>query len=181
VKQQRKSFSVAYCGITCALTLVVMFAAVIPALVYLSAAFAGVIVWSAYSQTSLRWGLLTYAAAAILSIVLVPEIEGKTYFIFFFGYYPLVRERFLRIKFRLLRFAAKLAVFNAAAVSAFLLVVRVFGVADVLEGMEWAGVNAVYAFWALGNLVFLIYDFVLPQMFYAFEHWVKPALNRKIK
>jgi hypothetical protein len=177
----RNNFNIAYCGISCALALAVMFAAVIPIFVYLSAAFAGMVIWSVYSQTNMKWGLLTYVAAAILSLFLVPEVEGKTYFIFFFGYYPLVREKLGAIKVRLLRFAVKLIVFNIAAVSAFLIVVNLFGIADAMSELEQFGANAVYVLWGIGNAVFLVYDFMLPQLFYAFDHWIKPAMNRKIK
>jgi hypothetical protein len=158
-----------------------MFAAVLPMFYYLVPAVAGVIIWTVSVQVSLKWGFLTFVSAAILSLFLVPEIEGKTYFVFLFGYYPLLREVLSRIKFAPLRFAAKLGVFNVAAVSSFWVVVHVLGVADVLDGMEWAGAYAVYAFWAIGNAAFLMYDFMLPQFFQAFDAWIKPVINKKLK
>jgi len=180
MKRSKASFNIAYSAITCALALIVLFAAVIPSLIYIAPAFAGFVIWSVRARTSAKHALLAFAATSILAAFLVPEIEGKIYFMFFFGYYPILREAIHRIKSKLAQFAIKFAVFNAAAVSSFWLVVYVFGIADVLGELTWGGEYALYVFWGMGNLAFVLYDFSLKQYFHAYEKWVVPVIDKKL-
>ena len=175
------AFKIAYSGVICALTILIMFAGVIPALTYIMPAIAGILIWSVSIQINPKWGLLSYISVTVLSLILVPEIESKTFFIMLFGYYPLLRGCIHRVGFRPVRFMFKLALFNVTAVISYSIVVYVFGVSDVLDGLEFFGEKAVYAFWGLGNVAFFLYDFSLSYVCYAFEHWVKPVVNRKIK
>ena len=159
-----------------------MFVSIIPSMTYIMPAIAGVIVWTVQAQINGRWAVLSYASAALLSLLLVPEMEAKTFFILLFGYYPLLREAINKsVSFKPARFVIKLGVFNAAAVLSYTLVVHLFGIGDVLDGLEGFGVYAVYVFWGMGNIAFFFYDFALTYIQYAFEHWIKPALNRKIR
>jgi hypothetical protein len=178
---KQKSFNVAYCGIICALSTMVMFAAIIPSMTYIMPAVSGLIIWSVAALIGVRWGFMTYAAAAILSLFLVPEPEAKTLFILLFGHYPVLRGVIHRLRLRLLRFLIKLAVFNTAAVISYQLAVRIFGVADALDGLEWFGEYAVYAFWAMGNFAFFFYDFALRHLTFVFNNWLKPIINKKIR
>jgi hypothetical protein len=178
------SFNVAYCGIMCALAVIVIFLSIIPALNYVMPAIAGLFIWSTVPVVASRpsgggalkpwqWGILAYAATSILAILLAPEIESKTLFILFFGYFPLIREK--------LRFGFRFVIFNGAAVSMYFIVTRLFGVSDMLDGLEGFAEYAVYILWAAGNLAFIFYDFALKHVYYAFSTWIKPALNKKIK
>lgn len=177
------SFNIAYCGIICALISIIMFAAVIPSTAYALAAVSGVLVWSVSGQINRKWAFMTYVAASALTLFLTPEPEAKTFFILIFGYYPLLRESAQKIKIRILRAAVKLAVFNAAAVTAYFAVIFLFGVSakDFLDGLEGFGKYAVYVFWAMGNAAFFFYDFSLKYVMYAYFRWIKPKLNKKIR
>jgi len=178
---KKAGFNIAYCGIVCALSLIVMFAAIIPATSYVVPAFAGLLIWSVSGQINPKWAVMTYAASAALSLILTPEIESKMFFILIFGYYPLLRDVIARIKIRILRFFVKFAVFNAAAVTAYTAVVHIFMVGNMLDGLEDFGKYAVYVFWAVGNAAFFFYDYSLKYMSYAYYRWLKPVLNRKIR
>ena len=177
----KNAFNVAYCGITCALSTIVMFAAIIPSMTYIMPALAGIIIWSVKGQVSLKWGYMTYGAAALLSLLLAPEPESKTLFIMFFGYYPLLRTAINRVRFLPARFLVRVVVFNVAVVVSYQIVTRILGVNDILNDLSGFGEYAVYVFWGMGNLAFFAYDFALKYVFYAYDAWVKPAINKKIK
>jgi len=179
---KKAGFNIAYCGIICALVTVVMFVAIIPAMTYVMPAIAGILIWSVSGQINRKWAVTTYAASAALSLILSPgEIEAELFFILIFGYYPLLKDVIDKIKLSVLRAVIKLAVFNAAAVTAYLAIVHIFKIADVLEGLEGFGKYAVFVLWGVGNLAFFFYDYSLKYMTYAYYHWLKPALNKKIK
>jgi len=167
----------------CALAIMIMFVAIIPSMTYVMPAISGVIIWTVAAQINRRWAFMTYAAAAVLSLLVVPEKEAMTYFIMIFGYYPLIRDLINRATFPPVRFLVKLIFFNAMVVLAFLIVVNVFGipVEQMLDGLDRLGGYALYGLWAMGNVVFFMYDFSLKYVYYAFENWIKPNLNKKIK
>jgi hypothetical protein len=174
--------------------MLVMFIAVIPSMTYVMPAISGVIISTVKWQLenpgevgkraqALRWGFLTYAAASLLSLMIVPEREAVTYFVLIFGYYPLIRDFINRAGLAPVRFLIKLIFFNSTAVLSFNIVVGVIGipVEQMLDGLDGFGEYALYFLWGLGNVVFFTYDFALKYVYYAFLTWVRPALNKKIK
>ena len=165
-----KSFKIAYCGIVSALSVVIMLAALIPSMTYVLPALSGICIWTVSEQINRRWGLLSYAVSAILCFMIVPEIEADLYYLFFFGYYPLI-----------LSYIVKFLIFNAAVVIAFQIVSHIMNLEQILEGLEMFGEMAVYVLWGASNVAFLLYDLCLDYLFYGFRKWLKPKINKKIR
>lgn len=179
--REHLAFNIAYSGIVCAMSTLIMFAAIIPSMTYIMPALAGIVIWSVSGQINRSWAFMTFAAAALLSLFLSPEMESKTFFILFFGYYPLLHEIIRYVRFLPVRFLVKLLLFNITAVTAYQIVVHLFMVTDILNDLSEFGEYAVYVFWGMGNVAFFSYDFALKYVFFAFDTWVKPAINKKIK
>lgn len=175
------SFNIAYCGIMVAFSVVVMLAALIPSMTYVLPAFSGMCIWTVSEQIDRKWAFLSFAASAALCFMLIPEIEADFYYAFLFGYYPLVRELIEKIRPKVLAFLAKLALFNVAVVIAFWILLHLLSLELVLEGLESFGDAAIYVMWGAANVTFLLYDFALGYIFYAFRKWIKPKLNKKLK
>lgn len=175
------SFNIAYCGIIVAISVIVMLAALIPSLTYLLPAVSGLCVWTVSEQLDRKWGLLAYVASAVLCFMLIPEIEADLYYLFFFGYYPIIKELLERIKPKPVAFIAKFAVFNLSVVTAFLILSRIMNLAQILEGLESFGDMAVYVLWISADIAFIVYDLCLGNVFFAFRKWLKPKINKKLK
>ena len=174
------SFNIAYCGIMTAFSVIIMLAALIPSMTYVLPAFSGLCIWTISEQISRKWGLLSYAASAALCFVLIPEIEADLFYAFFFGYYPLIKELVEKIRPKILAFLAKLGIFNVTVVIAFWILSHIMNLDQILEGLESFGDAAVYVLWGTANVAFLIYDFALGHLFYAFRKWLKPKFNKKL-
>lgn len=174
------SFNIAYCGITVALSVVIMLAALIPSLTYLLPAVSGICIWTVSEQLNIKWGLLAYAASAALCFMLIPEIEADLYYLFFFGYFPLIKEPLEKRLPKVLAFLSELAVFNVSVVIAFLILSQIMNLEQILEGLESFGEMAVYVLWGAANIAFIVYNFCLTNLFYAFRKWLKPKINKKI-
>ncbi|GHV47215.1 hypothetical protein FACS189499_04340 [Clostridia bacterium] len=181
MNKKNTSFNVAYCGIMCALAVIVMFAALIPGLVYVAPSVAGFMVWTVSSQISPKWGWLCFFASAVLIFILVPQFEANCYYIALLGYYPLLRDVFMKLKNRAVRFLVKMIVFNVTVVAAFKVTCAILGTDAMLEGLDWFGEFAVYALWAMANIAFLSYDYALRLFFTAYEKLLKPKLKRRMK
>ena len=175
------SFNIAYCGIIVAFSVIIMFAALIPSMTYVLPAFSGMCIWTVSEQISRKWGLLSFAASAVLCFVLIPEIEADLYYAFLFGYYPIIKELVEKIRPKILAFLAKFIIFNVMVVIAFWILSHIMNLDVIIEGLESFGEAAIYVFWGAANVVFLIYDFALGQIFYAFRKWIKPKFNKKLK
>ncbi len=180
-KRTGNAFKIAYCGIIVALSAVIMLAALIPSLTYLLPAISGICIWTVSEQLDRKWGFLAYAASALLCFLLIPEIEADLYYLFFFGYYPLVKEPLHKIKPKLLSFATRLGVFNVSVVIAFFILSRIMNLEQILEGLEGFGDMAVYVLWGAANVAFVVYDLCLGNLFFAFRKWLKPKINKKLK
>lgn len=175
------SFNIAYCGIMVAFSVIIMLAALIPSMTYVLPAFSGLCIWTISEQISRKWGFLSYAASAALCFILIPEIEADLYYAFFFGFYPLVKELIEKISPKILAFLAKLALFNVTIVIAFWILSHILNLDQILEGLESFGDAAVYVLWGAANVTFLLYDFALRHIFYAFRKWIKPKFNKKLR
>ena len=180
-KNSNLSFRIAYCGIVVALSVVVMYAALIPAMTYVLPAISGICIWTIKEQINRKWGLLAYVACSLLSFILVPEIEANMYLIMFFGYYPLVSDLLEKIKPTFLSYLSKFAVFDIAVVIAFNVVCLIINIDQVLEGLEGFGDMAVYVLWGAANVAFICYDVCLGAIMFAFKKWLKPKFNKRIK
>ena len=178
--RNENSFKIAYCGIITALSTVIMLLALVPSMTYVLPAFSGICIWTVSDQISKKWGLLSYAASALLCFMLVPEIEADLYYLFFFGYYPIIKDLVEKIKPKVLSYAVKLIIFNVAVVSAFQIVAHLTNLEQLLEGLEMFGDMAIYVLWIVANIAFVLYDFCLNQLFFWFRKWVKPKINKKI-
>lgn len=153
-------------GVLSALAIVLMWIGALSGLgTYASPLLAGVILLPVGMMLGKKYHWLSFVTVALLSCLLSADWEQNLFFIALFGWYPIIRPKLepIRSPFRTL---VKLAIFNIAAVAAELLVMRL--IAPQSE-KSWILILLLL----LGNVTFLIYDFVLPRM----EH----ALMRRLK
>ncbi|MCM1334386.1 MAG: hypothetical protein NC084_01530 [Bacteroides sp.] len=174
----RLSLSVAFCGIVSAFAVVMMFGSLIPSFAYAVPAFAGILIYFVGEQLGRKWAYLSYLTVALLSFILIPELEADFFFLSFFGYYPTLRTALSRIKNRVLRYIVKLLIFNAAVVLTYQVLCALLSVDQMLEGLEDFGVYAVYILWGSGNLAFVLYDFFLDTVARIYRNFLKPKLDR---
>ena len=89
-------------------------------------------------------------------MLLVPSLEESLIFVGLFGWYPMVRPLLHKLP-RILRLAAKLAIFNGVIIAIESLVMLVLAPEVMEKGLLWV-------LFALGNITFLAYDFLIPRM-----------------
>ena len=124
-----KTSKVALCGVIAALSVVVLFlTGVVPVATIALPAVAGCFLIAVVAETDVRSGVAVYAIVSVLAALLVPDREATLFYIVFFGYYPALYGTLSRIRNSVARWAAKLLVFNAAAVLEALLAVWLLGI-----------------------------------------------------
>lgn len=178
---QHLSFNIAFCGIISAMSVMIMFGALIPSLAYAVPAVAGILIWTIGEQVNLKWAYLSYIAVTFLSFMLVPEIEANCFLLSLLGYYPTLCENLIKIKNKVLRYIIKLLIFNISAVATYQVLCVILSADKMLEGMEDFGQYAVYVLWGMGLAAFVLYDLFLSTAKELYIKIIKPKFNKLIK
>lgn len=150
----------AVCGAVTALSVVFMlFEGLVQVASIAMPAIAGCLLIPIVAEAGLGWAFGSYGATAVLCLLLAPDREAALIYLLFFGYYPALYAVLSRIRQPVLLWAAKLAIFNAAAISEALLTVFVLGIP--WEELPFLGHWGPVVLLLLANLVFVLYDFAL--------------------
>lgn len=176
----KKSEQVALCGMVAALcTLLLFMTGMFPFSTYALPALAGLLMVAVAVETGPSWAYTLYAAVSILSFIMTPDKEAMLMFVMFFGHYPVTKLLIERIRSIVVRCAVKLLCFNFCVVAAYLIVIYLFQMTEVLEDFGDFGKYSVLVLMALGNLLFITYDFALANITKAYIGWFRPKFLRK--
>ena len=175
----KQSGKVALGGVLGALSLVCMLLTIFPYATYALPALAGAVLIPIVVEMGVKWSFLVYASVALLSLIVAPEKEAAILFAAFFGYYPTLKAVLEKLKSRVAEWGIKLAVFNATMVAAYMLLLFVFNLDP--ESFELFGVNLPLVFLALGNVVFVIYDFALTNVISLYIQRLHPRFSHMFK
>ena len=173
----KNSTQVALGGLSAALCLVIMLGTVlIPFATYAAPALAGIALIPIAIELGLPVAGITYTAVALLSLLMVPDREAALMFIAFFGYYPVLKFKLDRMKFRPLRMLLKLAVFNTSILAGYFVVIYIFGLYYLMDeltgGFGWLLLG-------VGNLCFPIYELALRNITALYLFRIRKNIFRK--
>ena len=174
-----KTSKVALCGVIAALSVVVLFlTGVVPVATIALPAVAGCFLIAVVAETDVRSGVAVYAIVSVLAALLVPDREATLFYIVFFGYYPALYGTLSRIRNSVARWAAKLLVFNAAAVLEALLAVWLgIPLAEILP-FGWPFIPVLLL---LMNAVFILYDLALNGLIVFYIRRLHPFVRKYLK
>ena len=100
-----------------------------------------------------------YGAVAVLSLLLGPDKEAAAVYLFL-GYYPILKPGLDRMK---LGWVLKLALFNTAILLMYWVLIRIFGMAQIAAEYRELGYVMTGIMLVLGNVTFVMLDFVLKK------------------
>ncbi len=164
-------YTVSLCGIMSGLALALMFIlGMIPSFEYITPAIAGILIWV------IR--LVSYVAVGLLCLLITPNYEVAMMYIFLLGYYPIVREYLQKIRLKLLRWIAKLALFSVMGVGAYMILIYLFGMTYLMDETNEFGSLIIYG---MGAFAFIMYDIFLGMYVPFYEKILKPKIMRRMK
>lgn len=168
----KKTKITALSGMLAALTvLLLFFGSVVQIFAYVAPLISGLIMIILINNVNKRSAWTVFAVSSLVAVFLLPDKECALTYVFFFGWYPMVKDSFDKIKIKILRIVAKLAVYNVAVVFSQLACIYVFGIPfDTVFGV-WGTVILLL----LANLLFALYDrlFVLLSFIYMKKYYSK--------
>ena len=183
MKQLSQASKTAIGGMAVALSVVLLIPTALEIFVYALPALAGFLTLFCVIELGKSWAFGVWFATALLSLLLVPNKEAAVMYTAFFGYYPIVKALLENRKLpRVVEYLFKFLIFNAAVISAYLVLIYLFGMplGDVLgedDGVWWAK-YALPVMLVMGNAVFLVFDFALTRMAMVYLKLLQPKLRK---
>ena len=156
-----------------------MVTAAFPYLSYSMPAIVGILLVIVVIELNMKWAFGVYAAVSLLTLILPDDKEAVLFFIFFFGYYGILKARIEGLKIKPVEYILKLALFNAGVVIATLITVFVLHIP--METIEMFGKYTPLALLAAGNIIFLIYDFALTGLITKYLYLLHSRVERMLK
>jgi hypothetical protein len=173
------SRQIALGGIFSALCMILMFmTGMVPFSSYAFPAIAGAMLTVVVTESGTKFALLAYASISVLSILVVPDRDATLTFVAFFGYYPIVKEKLEQLPARWLEISAKLALFNTAVFGGYAAAIRLFGMAELMEGMGELAQYSLLVFVVVFNITFLVYDLALTRYIMIYLRYLRKKLLR---
>ena len=117
-------------------------------------------------EIGVKWAFAAYFVSAALTFILGIS-ESGIIFTLFFGYYPIIKSLLEKIRVRPIEYIAKFAIFNAAMILSYGILISVFSLAAL-------GFNKMLFAWitlAIGNVFFILYDICISRI--AALYWAK--------
>lgn len=171
----------AFGGIITALSILILFLAnVFPTLSYTLPALAGALLLILVKEADKKWSFMVYLSVSTLSLILISNKEAAILYIFFFGYYVILKdiiENIIENRFSsFVKWIFKFAVFNISIFLAFIILIYIFAIPDG-DLQEYGK----YAMLALGNITFIVYDYTLSTLAVVYDKRWKSKLRKYFK
>lgn len=168
---------VTLCGIFCGLAVAILaVGCIFPAATFCAPAIAGLCAVPVAVEFGMKAGLMVYLVSSVLSIFFCPDPEATCIFIFFLGYYPLVKPKLDKIKRKPLRVAAKTVLFQLAVFACYGLLLLLLPAAQLTTEMKQAGIVLLLGMLVMGNICFWVYDRALVNLFRIYMVQLRPKL-----
>lgn len=175
-----KTMRLAFCGVIAALSVVVLFlTGIAPVATIALPAIAGCLLIAVVAETSLRYGFAVYLVVSLFAALLTPDREAVLFYIFFFGYYPVLYGLLSRIRSRALCWIVKLLVFNAAMAVETLLAVFLLQI-PMSEMLPFGWITAPILI-VLLNTVFVLYDLSMNGLILLYIRRLHPIVAKYLK
>ncbi|MCC8072860.1 MAG: hypothetical protein LIO62_01875 [Clostridiales bacterium] len=175
----KKTTSLAFSAIITALSVVLMFlGGVTFVLAYAMPMLVGMFMIMIKSTFGKSYAWMVYVATSLLSFILVADRECVLMYILFFGFYPIVKSTFDKLKHLPIRIICKLMLFNIMLAICQLLLVYVFGIPFLEEGETYA---IIIVFAVLMNILFFIYDRLLSALQMLYKNKIEKRIKHILK
>ena len=177
-KKLSASYKMALGGIFSSLAVVSMLISyIVPTATYACPALAGVMLIPIVIEIGKGWALCAYTAVSLLSFFIIPDKELVLCFVFFFGFYPILKAIFEKHLKKTLCWLVKISAFAICMTAVFFLSIYVLGISQ--DSFTIFGVYLPWLFLIVGTVVFVIYDIALTRVIGAYVNvWRKKLLKR---
>lgn len=160
-------------GVFAALSLLLLYlAAVMPSGRIGMVAVAGLVPAAGVVSGGLAAGFLCYGAAGILALLLLPDKGCALLYVVFFGLYPMIKSLIERLRVLMAEIVLKLLFFNAV------LALLLLCFSSFLLPMLPELLHGTLLIFAVGNVVFLLYDYGFSKLITYYASRIRKATRK---
>lgn len=160
----KNSGKVAICGVITALSFMcIMLTGIITVGTYALPALAGLFLIVPSIEISIKWSFYAYVAVSILSIFIAIDKEAAIMFILLFGYYPILKLKIDMLKSKISQYIIKILISSLSVILSFIISIKILGIP--LKSFEIFGINIPWILLILWNIIFLVYDYAINDVF----------------
>ena len=164
-------------GVFAGLALTVMLCGgILPLATFAAPALAGIFLVPVAEEAGRGYGLTAFAAVALLSLLFVPDRELSLIFVFFLGWYPLVKSSLDKLRSGVIQWLLKVLLFNGCVVSMYAMALYLFRLQALVAEFSGAGIWYGAALLLLGNVTFVVYDKALASMHILYRYRLRPMI-----
>lgn len=145
---------------------------------YVGATLAGICLLPLMTECGARPAWIAFAASGVLALILIPDKEMACCYLFFFGYYPILKETLEKIKNKIVCWLLKFSLFNAAVLLMYFILLKVVALETVVRDFAESSGPYVLALLLLGNFTFLVYDYLLNALKVLYLKKIRPKFRR---
>ncbi len=169
------STKIALSGIFGALAISVMLmGSIIPFSTFAAPALAGILIVPVAIEFGTSTGVLLYIAISLLAFFIAPDKEMAMMFVFFMGYYPLLKETLDKVHIKALQLLLKLLVFNISVIAMYSILIFLFRIDYIVAEFGESGTLFIILLLVLGNVTFVIYDTALARTRALYLNKIRP-------
>ena len=172
-----KTKKLTLCAMLSALAATLMLSSYFPYLTYGIPAMAGIFVMVAVIEVDIKWSIGVYLASSLIAL-LTAEREAMLFYIAFFGFYPILKSLFERLRSRLLEYILKIVSFNLAVALSFGIMILIGLPVDFINDF---GVYTIPILLVTANIAFVLYDLALSRIAGTYIARISPAVNKIIR
>ena len=178
-----KASLVALGGVVAALSVALMLLTFFPASSILLPAAAGLLLIAVLYEAGGGLAATIYVAVSLLSLIVAPEKDAALFYIVYFGYYPLIRHYFDRLRSKGLRLFLKLGLYNVSMAAILALSALLFTTSQardkLLEPLRllFSGqVASIHTAAQAGQLAYLLFTIAVFEFaFFAYDRFAAVA------
>lgn len=178
----KKASKIALGGIVCSVSVLSMFlTGVFPFAEYTLPAIAGVVLVLGVIEIDFKSSLIMYIVVSILSVIITPNKEAALIFIFFLGYYPIIKSKLEKIKNIYLEYLVKFLIFNLSIGVLYYLIINIFKLNQIIESFGNISKFGIIGLIVLANIFFIIFDIAITRLIQIYINLIRPKIIKKNK
>lgn len=175
----KKTTKITLSAMMAALASVFMLLSFFPYLTYAIPAIAGLFIMVVVVEVGEKWAVLSYLVSAVI-VFMFANIESQLLYIFFFGFYPIIKALIERIRKPVFEWIIKFVVFNSSVLCVYLIFSKIMG-GFAIEDFGALGKYGVYILLALGNIVFVLYDITVSRTAMVYLRVLHPKIKKLLR
>lgn len=157
----KNSYRITFSAACAAIATVIMLVSYFPYLTYAVPAAAGIITFIPLAEINKKYAFFVYLVTSVM-VFISAEKEAMLMYVCFFGYYPILKSVFEKIRLTVLGYILKFLVFNASIFLVYFVFASFFGIEP--EEYGYLGKFALPVLIVAANVVFVIYDIFITRL-----------------